>query len=102
VPQEAALREPKGKLYIRYEPDSKLLYLNRTKFREFCTIHQVAYATVLGALRKQKLFLEEKKMRMGKGLQFSQPEIALVFNNAGEALFGEDEVIPNGNTRNTN
>lgn len=102
VAQEAALREPKGKLYIRYEPDSKLLYLNRTKFREFCTLNQVAYATVLGALRKQKLFLEEKKMRMGKGLQFSQPEIALVFNNAGEALFGEDEVIPNGNARSTN
>jgi hypothetical protein len=71
-------KEPKGKLYIRYEPDTQLLYLNRMKFRQHCSERQVAYAAVLDQLQKDGLLVGEKKFRMGKGLQVSEPENVVV------------------------
>jgi hypothetical protein len=97
----APIREPRGKLYIRYEPDSKMLYVNRKKFREFCTLGQVSYAGVIEALTKRGGFLGDRKMRMGKGTQFSQPEAALVFSNEGEKFVEEGEML-NADARNTN
>ena len=49
---------------------------------------------------KQKSFLGEKKVRMGKGMQLSHPEAALIFSNQGDTLF-EDEDLLNGNPRDT-
>lgn len=92
APQDAPIREPKGKLYIRYEPDTKILYVNKPRFREFCSQGQVSYHSVLDALTKAKVFLGEKKMRMGKGMQFSQPESVLTFTNDGEKLFPGDDI----------
>ena len=89
----APIREPRGKLYIRYEPDSKMLYINRKKFREFCTQGQVSYAGVLEALTKKGGFLGDRKMRMGKGLQFSEPEPVLVFSNEDAKVFGDEEIL---------
>ena len=87
--REAAIREPRGPLVVRYEPDTKELFVNRPKFRKFCTESQVAYESVLASLNKKGQFLGERKVRMGKGLQFSDPEMALVFIGVGEGLLDE-------------
>lgn len=97
--QDAPLREPRGKLYIRYEPDTKMLFVNKTKFREYCIRSQVSYANVLTHMEKQGVFLEEKKVRMGRGLAVSQPDMALIFTNQNDALF--DEGLVDGNPRDT-
>jgi len=97
---EAPIREPRGKLYIRYEPDTKLIYVSKTQFRAFCTAGQTSYTGVLDAMKKQKTFLGEKKVRMGKGMQLSHPEAALIFTNEGDTLF-EDGDLLSGNTRDT-
>ncbi len=97
---EAPIREPRGRLYIRYEPDTKLIYVSKTKFREFCTAGQTSYTSVLDAMKKQNAFVGEKKVRMGKGMQLSHPEAALIFNNQGDTLF-EDGGLVNGNPRDT-
>jgi len=94
---EAPIREPRGKLYIRYEPDTKLIYVSKTKFRAFCTIGQTSYAGVLEAIVKNKTFVGEEKGRMGKGMQLSHPECALIFTNQGDTLFEED--LLSGNPR---
>jgi hypothetical protein len=90
---DAPIREPRGKLYIRYEPDTKLIYVSKSKFRLFCVAGQLSYAGVLDAMTKQKVFLGEKKVRMGKGMALSQPEAVLIFTNKGEALFDDAEVL---------
>ena len=97
--QEAPIREPRGKLYVRYEPDTKMLFINKTKFREYCIKSQVSYANVLTHMEKQGVFLEEKKVRMGRGLAVSQPDMALIFTNQNDVLF--DEGIIDGNPRDT-
>ena len=98
VTREAAIREPRGPLVVRYEPDTKELFVNRPKFRKFCTESQVAYEGVLASLNKKGQFLGERKVRMGKGLQFSDPEMALVFIGVGEGLLDEHTT----NARDTN
>jgi len=98
---EAPIREPRGKLYIRYEPDTKLIFVSKTKFRAYCIAGQTSYTGVLDTMYRQKKFVEERKVRMGKGMQLSQPEAALIFNNEGDALF-EDGELTGGNARDTN
>jgi hypothetical protein len=97
---EAPIREPRHRLYIRYEPDTKLIYISRAKFREYCARGQTSFARVLEVLTKQGVYVEDRKMRMAKGMQVSQPEAALVFSNEGDKLFGDGEVIV-GNPRKT-
>ena len=97
---EAPIREPRHRLYIRYEPDTKLIYISRAKFREYCARGQTSFARVLEVLTKQGVYVEDRKMRMAKGMQVSQPEAALVFSNEGDKLFGDEEVIV-GNPRKT-
>ena len=55
---------------------------------------------MLEVLTKQGVYVEDRKMRMAKGMQVSQPEAALVFSNEGDKLFGDEEVIV-GNPRKT-
>ena len=98
---EAPIREPRGRLYVRYEPDTKLIYISKTKFRAFCTAGQTSYIGVLDAMRKQNTFVGEKKVRMGKGMQLSHPEAALIFTNQGDTLFEEGGNLGSGNPRNT-
>lgn len=89
----APIREPKGKLYIRYEPDTKLIYVNTAKFREFCQRGQSSMSGVLSTMSRQKVFIGEKKVRMGKGMQISHPESVYIFTNEGDTLFEEKELI---------
>lgn len=87
-------REPRGKLYIRYEPDTKLLYVNRTRFRQHCADGQVAYATVINQLQKDNVYVGEKKFRMGKGLHVSEPEHVIIIK------YDDSEGVLSGDARN--
>jgi len=89
------IREPRGKLYMRYEPDTKLLYINKPTFRKYCAEGQVAYAEVIQQLRKDGDYVDEKKFRMGKGLHVSEPENVLIVH------YNDPEGLLVGNTRNT-
>jgi hypothetical protein len=86
-PQEAPIMIPRGKLYIRIEPDTKRVYINKSIFRQFCAERQISYSSVLTILGNQKKYFGERKMRMGKGMVSTQPEIALEFAYENEELF---------------
>ena len=81
---------PRGKLYIRVEPDTKRVFINKGAFRQFCSERQIAYSTVVNNLSAQKKYFGERKMRMGKGMISTPPEIALEFLYENEELFGGD------------
>lgn len=87
---DAPIREPRGKLCVRYEPDTQNIYVRRTLFRKYCSDQQVSYAQVLKYMTATKRFLGERKMRLAKGLAFSHPEDVLVFHDPEGNYFGED------------
>lgn len=95
---DGPIREPKNRLYIRYEPDTKLIYVNRAKFREHCAQYQVSFKAVIDAMIAKRRYIGDKKVRMGRGTPLSSPEYALIFNNEKDTLF-EDETLVSGDTR---
>ena len=79
--------EPKGELVIRYEPDTKHLYLSAGKFREFCVERQISYRSTLNELAKMGLFKDALNKRMAKGMQLDSPAVrALLFDVSGSEL----------------
>ena len=87
--------EPKGELVIRYEPDTKYLYLAAGKFREFCVVKQINYRSTLNELTQMGLFKGAINKRMAKGMQLDSPAVrALLFDvSTSESLQmgGRDE-----------
>ncbi len=80
---EVPIREPRGKLCVRYEPDTQNIYIRRSLFRKFCNDRQLSLAEVLNYLRETKKYVGERRVRLGKGLAFSQPELVLIFRDPG-------------------
>lgn len=75
------LLEPRGELLIRYEPDTKNLYVAAKDFKDFCVERQINYKQTLKDLEKVGAFVEGMNKRMGKGLKMVSPAVrALRFN----------------------
>lgn len=89
---EAPIREPRQKLHIRFEPDTRMIYVRRSVFRKYCSESQTSYAQTLKHLKAEKKFIGERKMRLGKGMAFSQPEDVLVFDDSDAQLFKDTPV----------
>lgn len=73
--QSLPTMEPRGELLIRYEPDTKHLYVAAKQFKEFCVKQQVNYKNLLKTLTDQKVFLEATNKRMSKGMKVSSPAV---------------------------
>jgi hypothetical protein len=73
--------EPRGELLIRYEPDTKDLYIAAGNFKDFCVKRQINYKETLKELNKLGAFIEGMNKRMGKGMKIVSPAVrALRFN----------------------
>ena len=44
--------EPRGELFIRYEPDTKLLWIAAKPFKDFCVARQINYKDLLNELKR--------------------------------------------------
>lgn len=83
---EAPIKEPRGKLLLRYEPDTQQLCVNASKFREYCAERQVSYDGVLTAFKREKMYEGVTRKRLGKGTAISANERVLVFTNINKEL----------------
>ena len=81
---EAPSREPKGKLLVRFEPDTNKLFVNAAKFREFCAHKQVSYDSVITFLQRLHHKPTIIRKRMGKGTSISANERVLMLSNMDE------------------
>jgi len=68
-----AIREPRGKsMSIRYEPDTKTLFVSIPAYRQYCQKLQVGFDESLRPHRKSKaLISDEGTKRLGAGTSFS-------------------------------
>jgi hypothetical protein len=80
-------QEPKGELIMRYEPDTKRVYVVARAFKEFCVMRQANYADTVRALDARGLTLQHGPRRIGKGLRLAGPAVhCLVFDGRCEAF----------------
>jgi hypothetical protein len=81
--QGVPLLEPRLDTKIRYEPDTKLLYVVASAFKRDCLDQMINYSETLSQLKRRGIFLNSGQKRMSKGTRVtSLPVQTLVFDGA--------------------
>ena len=62
------IREPKGELVVRYEPDTKLMFIKVGHFNQDCVKYQVAKNETIKELKQKGVFVTTKNKRLAKGM----------------------------------
>ena len=90
---DAPVREPRGELITRYEPDTKLLFITTKTLREWCSENQVSYKSLVDDLYKMGACQGSIKKAMSRGSDMSTPPVnALVVDcTKATALDPEDK-----------
>jgi hypothetical protein len=79
--------EPKGELFIRYEPDTKHLWISAKAFKDFCVERQINYKDLLKELKEANVFKEAVNKRMAKGMKVVSPAVRALMFDAAQADF---------------
>jgi hypothetical protein len=87
----APLREPRGELLMRYEPDTKTIYIASTVFRDWCAEKQIPYKNLCEKLKISGLLRGRGAKRLSAGMSVSSPPIhVLEFNTEGtDSVFAD-------------
>ena len=77
----APLVSPRGPLMIRYEPDTKRIFITRQELKNFCVSRQITFTDMLAGLNKDGAFIAEVRTRLDIGMEMQAPPvIALEFD----------------------
>jgi len=81
------LMEPRGELLVRYEPDTKELFISAKAFKDYCVRHQINYKGILNDLTKTGVFKEAMNKRMSKGMKVVAPAVRVLRFDASAHQF---------------
>jgi hypothetical protein len=88
--------EPRGELIIRYEPDTKKMFICTKKFKADCDKYQNNYAEITSDLKARGILLENKIKRMAKGMKMDVPGVyAMTLDASHPDFINVDPVIHN-------
>jgi hypothetical protein len=79
--------EPRGELLIRYEPDTKELFIAAKQFKDFCVKQQINYKTTLKELGNIKVYVDSVNKRMSKGMKVVSPAVRVLRFDASASEF---------------
>jgi hypothetical protein len=80
--QKLPSQEPRGALLIRYEPDTKRVFVSIKEFKKDCAENQIDYKDLLSELTAKGVLLEVTNKRMAKGSKIIAPGVrALVLDS---------------------
>ena len=85
--QSMPMLEPRGELLIRYEPDTKELFIAAKQFKDFCVKQQINYKNTLKELGKIKVYVESVNKRMSKGMKVVSPAVRVLKFDASASEF---------------
>ena len=83
----APLKEPRGPLVVRYEPDVQRMYTSVSAFRKHCSDGQVGYAGLIKEAIKSGLCIETKNYRLSTGTLVPGTSVRCVILNAAHSDF---------------
>ena len=89
------IREPRGALTARYEPDTKLLYVVAKEYRAECNKSQLNFDESLSMHKKSGAYLGQKRKRMTSGtiVDTNLNAPALVFDATKLEFFREEALL---------
>lgn len=86
--------EPRGELIIRYEPDTKRMYIAASAFKKDCVTGQVHYKDVLQQLKKKGVYVGADNKRLSKGMKVKSPGVhSLIFDCSGTDFIDIDHYV---------
>jgi len=88
----APLVVPRGPLIVRYEPDTKKLYIVRQELRNFCVSRQITFSDLLSGLNNTGAFVAEVRTRLDIGTELQTPPVVALEFDAD--LLGVDLSAP--------
>lgn len=93
--EQGPIREPRGKVIVRYEPDTKMLFIVNKEWRDDCSKTFMGYEDTLNPYRKNKSYVGLKKKRMlaGTAMGASDGVMALTFDTTKLDFFAEDAIV---------
>ena len=87
--------EPKGALYIRFEPDTKRLFVDYKHFREECIRAQINFKEVVDGLKKSGAYVRAGSKRLSKGMRINTlPVYAIEFDTSVNDFLDMEGFIP--------
>jgi hypothetical protein len=96
--EHGPIREPKGALTIRYEPDTKIIYVVVKSFRDDCARNQANFEESLTSYRKSGALLGTKKKRMTAGtVANTQAAVNALWFDTTKLDFFNENVLLNAN-----
>jgi hypothetical protein len=96
--EQAPIQTPYRELLTRYEPDTRLLFINTKHFRDWCTQNQVSYRTISASLEKDNVAQLGVKKRLARGTKLNTPAVnTMVIDTRKIEGFDMQEYIPSGN-----
>jgi hypothetical protein len=101
--EHAPIREPRGALTARYEPDTKMLYVVLKTYRQACAKDFTNFEESLITYRKSGAFIGIKKKRMAAGtVANTQAAVnAICFDTSKLEFFSEAVLTNNADTEHT-
>jgi Domain of unknown function (DUF927) len=86
--------EPRGELLIRYEPDTKKMFLAAKAFKADCVKFQINYKDTLQQLEKKGIYLGTMNKRLSKGMKIVSPGVhTLIFDCSNTEFISMDDII---------
>ena len=98
--EHGPIREPRGALSIRYEPDTKMLFIVTKVYRDDCAKSLTNFEESLIPYRKSKALVEIKKKRMTSGTvaNTQAPVSALCFDTSKLEYFADTVLLKDEDT----
>lgn len=91
----APILEPKSDLRIRYEPDTKRMYIAVSALRTHCAERQIGYKDWLKQMEKKGILLGVVNKRMSKGMKVIAPAVrAVELDTSKDEFLRMDEYMP--------
>ena len=86
--------EPFGELVVRYEPDTKLLFIDCSYLRKYCQEYRINIRSLIRNLTKEKVYVETVNKRMSKGTKLGNiPAQAAYVLDCNEGTFIDTDAL---------
>ena len=90
---EVPINEPKNEMNVRYEIDTKILYVFTKTLRNYCVKEQIMVKELLRNLKQQGVYIGVERKRMGKGTALNSPSVDTHTFKLDESVIDVDNFI---------
>jgi hypothetical protein len=91
----APILEPRGELHIRYEPDTKRMYITVAAMRKHCAERQIGYKDWLKKMEEKGILIGITNKRMSKGMKVISPAVRVVeLDTSKDEYLKMDDYMP--------